>query len=134
MKSIFCLLVVLLIGFVFNSQLTQAQDFTIDWFTIDGGGGFCTGESFELTGTIGQFDAGQTISGEQYSLTGGFWVRPNPTFVLGDLNGDGVLDLLDVAPFIQAITDGTLIPEADINGDGFVNLLDVDPFIDLLVG
>ena len=52
--------------------------------------------------------------------------------VLGDLNGDGVVNLLDVEPFIAAVGSGNFVAAADINQDGAVNLLDVDPFIDLL--
>jgi hypothetical protein len=55
-------------------------------------------------------------------------------FVLGDLNGDGLINLLDVAPFITALVTGKYLPAADINGDGVVNLLDVQPFVDLLAG
>ena len=55
-------------------------------------------------------------------------------FLLGDVNGDGVLNLLDVAPFVDLITAGGFLPEADINGDGTVNLLDVGPFVQLLTG
>ena len=134
MKKFLCLLAVLLIGTMFNLRQARAQDFSIEWHTIDGGGGATSGESFHLNGTIGQHDASQTATGGQFSLTGGFWAMPIPDFVLGDLNGDGVVDLLDVAPFVQAIADGVFIPEADINEDGDVNLLDVDPFIVLLTG
>ena len=52
----------------------------------------------------------------------------------GDVNGDGTIDLLDVAPFVDALTSGTFVPEADVNCDGEVNLLDVNPFVDLLTG
>ena len=52
--------------------------------------------------------------------------------VLGDLNGDGSVNLLDVNPFIEVLGDGGFDPAADINGDGVVNLLDVEGFIDLL--
>lgn len=55
-------------------------------------------------------------------------------FVLGDVNGDGVVNLLDVSPFVELISSGEFLKEADINGDGSVNLLDVDPFIELLNG
>ncbi len=54
--------------------------------------------------------------------------------LLGDVNLDGVVNLLDVAPFVTAITSGTFIPQADINDDGVVNLLDVAPFVELLTG
>ena len=49
-----------------------AQSFSIDWFTIDGGGGTSSGGNFTLSGTIGQPDAG-TMSGGNFSLNGGFW-------------------------------------------------------------
>ena len=50
----------------------SAQNYSLDWFTIDGGGGTSTGGSYSLSGTIGQPDAG-TMTGGNYSLTGGFW-------------------------------------------------------------
>ena len=55
-------------------------------------------------------------------------------FVLGDINGDGSVDLLDVTPFVDAVTAGTNNPAADINQDGAVDLLDVAPFVALLIG
>ena len=52
----------------------------------------------------------------------------------GDVNGDGSINLLDVAPFVDAISNGIYVPAADVNCDGVVNLLDVDPFVTLLSG
>ena len=57
---------------LFLPGLLQAQPFTIDWFTIAGGGGTSSGGSYTLSGTIGQADAGN-MSGGNYSITGGFW-------------------------------------------------------------
>jgi len=51
---------------------TALAQFTIDWFTIDGGGGSSTGGAYSLSGTIGQPDAG-TMTGGNYALAGGFW-------------------------------------------------------------
>ncbi len=52
----------------------SAQTFTIDWFSIDGGGAMnSTGERFSVVGTIGQPDAGPTMSGGNFSMAGGFW-------------------------------------------------------------
>jgi hypothetical protein len=66
----------------FNSLLTgllllaannlNAQSYSIDWSTIDGGGGTSTGGVYSVSGTIGQPDAG-TMSGGNYTLQGGFW-------------------------------------------------------------
>jgi hypothetical protein len=50
-----------------------AQSYSIDWFTIDGGGGTSTGGVYSVTGTIGQPDAGGLMSGGNYTLQGGFW-------------------------------------------------------------
>ena len=49
-----------------------AQSYSIDWFTIDGGGGTSTGGVYSVSGTIGQPDAGALSSGG-YALSGGFW-------------------------------------------------------------
>jgi hypothetical protein len=49
-----------------------AQNYSIDWFTIDGGGGVCAGGVFAVSGTIGQPDAG-AMSGGNFSVSGGFW-------------------------------------------------------------
>src|SRR4026207_502216 len=46
--------------------------YTLNWFTIDGGGGTSTGGVYSLSGTIGQPDAGR-LSGGAYTLEGGFW-------------------------------------------------------------
>jgi hypothetical protein len=54
----------------------QAQNYTIDWSTVDGGGGTSTGGVYSVSGTIGQPDAGVTMNGGPYSLTGGFWALP----------------------------------------------------------
>lgn len=54
--------------------------------------------------------------------------------LLGDLNLDGVANLLDVAPFIELILSDSYQTEGDVNQDGFVNLLDVEPFVQILLG
>ena len=54
--------------------------------------------------------------------------------LVGDVNGDGVINLLDVGPFVEAITLGDFVCEADANQDGSLDLLDVGPFVLLLSG
>jgi len=46
--------------------------YSIDWFTVDGGGGTSTGSVYSVSGTIGRPDAG-AMSGGNYTVTGGFW-------------------------------------------------------------
>jgi hypothetical protein len=68
------------------SMSLSAQDYSIDWHSIDGGGGTSSGGEYTLSGTIGQSDATTApITGSGYSLTGGFWsfvatVEPNGDF------------------------------------------------------
>jgi hypothetical protein len=49
------------------------QQYSINWFKVAGGGGTSTGGAYQLSGTIGQPDAGGPMTGGNYSLTGGFW-------------------------------------------------------------
>jgi hypothetical protein len=49
-----------------------AQTYTIDWFTIDGGGGTSTGGTYTVSGTVGQPDAGH-MAGGNFTIDGGFW-------------------------------------------------------------
>jgi len=63
--SAFCFL---LSAFCFSAY----GQYTIDWSTVDGGGGTSTGGVYTVSGTIGQPDAG-AMSGGTYTLQGGFW-------------------------------------------------------------
>lgn len=59
----------------------------------------------------------------------------NPMFpMLGDVNGDNQVDLLDVTPFVEALSAFEYQCEADMNVDGRVDLLDIAPFVDRLLG
>src|SRR5436309_10766626 len=63
-----CLISLLL----FSAALVHAQSYSIDWFTIGGGGGTSAGGVFSVSGTIGQPDAGK-MSGGNFTIDGGFW-------------------------------------------------------------
>jgi hypothetical protein len=51
---------------------THAQNFSIDWYKIAGGGGTSAEQTYSLTGAIGQPDAG-TLTGASFTLEGGFF-------------------------------------------------------------
>ena len=55
----------------------------------------------------------------------------NPVLV-GDVNLDGDVNFLDIAPFIAILSSVTFQAEADVNGSGSVNFIDVFPFIGIL--
>lgn len=58
----------------------------------------------------------------------------DPTVLLGDCNQDGVVNLVDINPFIMILSTASFLAEADCNEDGIVNILDVNPFIAILNG
>jgi hypothetical protein len=65
-------LVIVAGGVAPSTAQTGGGDY-LSWSTIDGGGYmFSTGGGYSLGGTIGQPEAG-VMSGEGYSLAGGFW-------------------------------------------------------------
>ena len=53
-------------------------------------------------------------------------------FILGDIDGSGAVDFLDIGPFIDLLSNGTFQAEGDIDGSTEVDFLDIGPFIDLL--
>jgi len=106
--------------------LLGGDPFEISRSTIDGGGVMqSTGGEFELSGTIGQPDAG-VLSGGDFQLTGGFWFELQPT----DCNDDGIVSLLDHATFSACLSDpgGGIVASPclcfDVNGDGDVTMND----------
>ena len=70
------LLVFLTLAILAHTTPALAQGFSIDWHTIDSGGGTSTGGVFSVSGTIGQPDAGGPMTNGQFAVTGGFWVLP----------------------------------------------------------
>ena len=54
--------------------------------------------------------------------------------VLGDVNRDGNVNFLDIAPLISMLSAGEFSCEADVNQNGVFDFLDISPFIALLSG
>ena len=54
------------------AAVASGQNYAINWFTIDGGGGNSSDGQYTLRGTIGQPDAG-IMSATGFSISGGFW-------------------------------------------------------------
>ena len=74
MKSKIAILVFLVVMLtVAGIAYAASTDFAIPWWTVDGGGGTSQGGDFALSGTIGQPDAGEVMTGGDYALVGGYW-------------------------------------------------------------
>jgi len=65
---------ILLLLVLWALRVHAQTNYSVDWFTVDGGGGTSTGGVYSVSGTIGQPDASvTTMSSGSYSVTGGFW-------------------------------------------------------------
>jgi hypothetical protein len=119
----------------------RAGELTLNWWTIDAGGGTATGGTLQLSGTTGQPDAG-VLAGANLTLSGGFWPAA-PNVRPGDVNCDGVVDFRDINPFVlilsnlagwQAAYPGCPWQNGDCNQDGTVDFKDINPFVAVLSG
>jgi len=91
---------------------------------------------------IPQIDAGITFaynppSSIVSSVQEAVYIPPEP--VVGDINGDGVADILDIVGMVSFVINQTGLTQdeqelADINGDGVVNILDVVQLVDQILG
>ena len=109
-----------------GSNIINFTDWTDD-IVIDVGGNLSSISAF-AEDAIGNLYL-VNLAGGLYRITGAEF---DGQILLGDVNQDGTINLLDVNPFVELIGSGGFLPEADINMDGIVNLLDVAPFIDIL--
>ena len=65
-------LLALLLLFVAGIASARIAGYSLSWWTVDNGGGTSNGGKYQLSGTIGQPEAG-ALSGGDYRLEGGFW-------------------------------------------------------------
>ena len=54
--------------------------------------------------------------------------------IIGDLNSDGSVNVLDVVLLANGILNGNNIPEGDINGDSLNNVLDIVALVNIVLG
>ena len=110
-----------------------AEDYSIDWHTIDGGGvgpsNPSSGSSYTLSGTVGQPDARNhptPMAGGSFKMTGGFWVIPECPAIPADYDGDCDVDHADYASW-EACASGPDVPHGGNCSDtDFDNDLDTD--------
>ena len=108
------------------SALAQSSgEYSVMPTTIDGGGVRSSAGSLEVSGAIGQADAGR-LTGGSFEITGGFWLEVRR----GDLNADGIVNVADHGVLVSCWTGpvaGSTNPDcapADMNGDARVDLRD----------
>ena len=91
------------------------------------------------------FDLKETSSNEEYYWnsyrgdsynTGSYIYESNGT--VGDLNSDGIIDILDLVTTINIIMDlidptSTQLFAGDINSDGIIDILDVVQLVNIIL-
>lgn len=87
----------------------------VGWFKIE----------FKALGAI-------TYSVGQIGLNGDPVIVGGDQVIRGDVNCDGVVNLLDVQPFVDILIAGEFSGKADVNQDGNVDRLDIQPLIALI--
>jgi len=114
------------LSFCLLAGVTHGQ-VTIDWWTIDGGGGTSTGGIYTVSGTIGQADAG-TMSGSPFTVTGGLWaiaavqtVNAPTLFITPAGPGQATLTWSPDAPGFHLQVTETLKPPAWTNAPSGAN-------------
>ena len=56
------------------------------------------------------------------------------TSILGDINGDEIINILDVILLVGVILDGEYIQSGDLNSDGSVDVLDIVSIVNIILG
>jgi hypothetical protein len=97
----------------------------VDWYTIDCGGGTSSGGNFVVSGTIGQWDAGEAMSGGAFTVVGGFWAgagnqQPGCLWQVAgcaaDYDNSGGVDSDDVIAFFAEWDSGAPCADVDVSG------------------
>ena len=125
LKVLLSVLAALLCLFVstVNAEMFSTN-FRITSSVISGGGNVMSSTNHILVSTLGQPTSIGKSSSINYGLDAGFLY----TILLdtvGDVNGDGVVNLKDVIAALQVVTGQspvTIIEEADADGDGKIGV------------
>ncbi len=115
----------------FNGRVHHSTDGGVTWTQVSTG--------FESDLSLGFDFVTATPSGDLWVVGAFGTILKRPTAsVPGDINGDGVVNTTDIAPFTAVLLGAPQNPahvaRADMNADGTANGLDVAPFTDALLG
>ena len=59
--------------------------------------------------------------------------EPEVDEIIGDINADGDVNILDVVLLANAVLTGNYLSEGDINGDGMTNVLDIVGMVNIIL-
>ncbi len=104
---------------ILPGQALAQEEFSLDWHTIDCGGGSSNGDEFVILATIGQPDAGTMMgpeSADSFSLAGGFWALVNSVGCYANCDGStgsATLTANDFQCFLNAFAAGDSYANCD---------------------
>ena len=94
-----------------------------------------TGTGGDITVTFNDLGPATEFHSRSNASYASFAVEAGTVGIIGDVNTDGIVNFLDIAPFIGVLSMIDVFQfEADTNQDGLVNFLDIAPFIGVLAG
>ena len=71
------------------------------------------------------------------SAFGNYYYEPS-SILMGDLNFDGIINVIDVVSLVNGILGGGLTDDqqlaADLNGDGTINVIDIVSLVNMILG
>ena len=120
--------------------ITNPNDDSVSFFRNQGSFDFqFTQTSFSGTNPIalavGNFDCNEFLDTASVNFNDNtITLLYSQCVFLGDTNGCGPVDLLDVAPFIEILSSGEYQMVADMDRNGKVDLLDVQAFVEAVLG
>ena len=84
-------------------------------------------------GWYGQFDGWYALSAANaidYTINKTAITNIKPTYILGDVDGDGKVTVNDVMEVVSTIKNGGYSPQADVNNDGEVSINDANRIVE----
>lgn len=121
-------------GFIWNPDFTDGIQLFEDWLAEQSPSAFLPFPSSNVSSiATGNGKLFFTVDGSN-NLELAFVEVAIAPLLLGDVSENGVVDFLDIAPFIALLSGNGFQDEADIDRSGTVDFLDISPFIAILSG
>ena len=102
----------------------SSESFRIVTSVMSSGGNTMSSDNFSMVSTLGQSSPQGNAASDNFNIDAGFWYTLLLSIV-GDVNGDGAVDLKDMISVLQVMTGQTvdsIVKEADANGDDRIGL------------